>query len=275
MSLTSRRAALAPVRAVALGFACAVVLAGCGAQAPSPAATGGATQAAAPAEITVFAAASLTEVFDTLGPEFEKAHGARVSFSYAGSSDLAAQLGQGAPGAVFASADEEQMRTAVENGSVAGEGARVFATNTLTAVTPSGNPAGLTSLAALAGPGVKTVVCAPQVPCGATTQQLEQAAGIDIEPVSEEQSVTDVLGKVTSGQADAGIVYVTDAKRAKGRVEIVDIPEATALVNRYPIAVTEFGAAEPGRRATAEAFVAYVLGERGRAVLQDAGFGRP
>src|SRR5690606_5077382 len=119
------------------------------------------------------------------------------------------------------------------------------------------------------GDGLSVVVCAPQVPCGAATERLEEAGGVELAPVSEESSVTDVLGKVTSGQADAGLVYVTDARGAGEKVTVVPVPEAAAIVNIYPVAPLS-NSRNPGR---ADAFVRFVTGTGGRAVLADAGFG--
>lgn len=236
----------------------------------SPASTGGTY-----APITVFAAASLHTVFDEIGADVEKQTGARITFSYAGSSDLASQLNSGAPGDVFASANEKQMTVAVDGGSVAEDAPRPFATNTLTIVTPKGDPGHVAALADLAKPGVSTVVCAPQVPCGAATRDLFAEAELTVRPVSEEASVTDVLGKVTSGQADAGLVYVTDATSAGDAVRVVPTPEASRIVNVYPIALARHAMDDPGRKATAEAFVQAVTSEKGRQVLSRAGFGAP
>jgi molybdate transport system substrate-binding protein len=136
---------------------------------------------------------------------------------------------------------------------------------------PPSNPAGVTSLADLAEPDVKTVVCAPQVPCGTATVAVERAAGVTISPVSEESSVTDVLGKVTSGEADAGLVYVTDVEAAGDSVEGVPFAESDQAVNTYPIAPVA-DTANPG---VARAFVALVTGEVGQGVLRAAGFGAP
>ena len=122
---------------------------------------------------------------------------------------------------------------------------------------------------------VTTVVCAPQVPCGAATRELLATAGLTVRPVSEESSVTDVLGKVTSGQADAGLVYVTDATGAGDAVRIVSTPEARTIVNVYPIALARHAVEDPARKATAEAFVNAVTSAKGRQVLTRAGFGVP
>nr|WP_240794975.1 molybdate ABC transporter substrate-binding protein [Rhodococcus zopfii] len=221
--------------------------------------------------ITVFAAASLKATFTELGTQFESAHpGSTVAFNFAGSSDLVAQITQGAPADVFASADTANMDKAIEAGAVSGVPAN-FATNTLTIVAEPGNPKGITSFADLARPGLNVVVCAPQVPCGTATTRIESTTGVDITPVSEESSVTDVLGKVTSGQADAGLVYVTDATSAGAAVTTVPFPESADAVNTYPIALLE----ESQNPELSSTFVEFVTGAEARAVFADAGFGAP
>lgn len=221
--------------------------------------------------LTVFAAASLKQTFTELGAEFEKAHPATtVTFNFAGSSDLVSQLAQGAPADVFASADTTNMAKAVEAGAVAGAPVN-FAANTLTIVTPPGNPKGIASFADLATPGTQVVVCAPQVPCGSATEKIEKATGIELSPVSEESAVTDVLGKITSGQADAGLVYVTDATGAGAGVTAIPFPESADAVNTYPIAVVQ-DATEPQ---AAQQFIDLVTGPAGRDVLTAAGFSVP
>ena len=219
-------------------------------------------------KITVFAAASLKTTFTQIGAQVEKDHpGSTVTFSFAGSSDLAAQLQQGAPADVFASADPRNMAK-VTGPRLTASAPVDFAANTLEVAVPPGNPAGITSLRDLTKPGVKVVVCAPQVPCGNASVEVEKAAGLTLEPVSEEQNVTDVLGKVITGEADAGLVYVTDVKGAGDKVEGVEFPESSAAVNVYPIAVLK-GSANP---ALATAFLDAVTGPHGQAVLGAAGF---
>ncbi|MDA2891157.1 molybdate ABC transporter substrate-binding protein [Mycolicibacterium sp. BiH015] len=221
--------------------------------------------------VTVFAAASLKSTFTELGAQFEKDNpGTTVTFNFAGSSDLVAQLSQGAPADVFASADAANMTKAVDAGLIDGEPVD-FATNTLTIVTPPGNPKGIASFADLATPGNQVVVCAPRVPCGSAAEKIEKATGVTLAPVSEESAVTDVLGKVISGQADAGLVYVTDAAGAGDEVTVVPFPESSSAVNTYPIAVLR-GSADPTH---AEKFVELVTGPRGRDVLSAAGFAAP
>lgn len=227
--------------------------------------------AAEPTTITVFAAASLKGTFTEIGKKFEDANpGVTVAFSFAGSADLVAQISQGAPADVFASADTANMDKATAEDLVAGKPVD-FATNTLQIATPPTNPGKVASLEDLADPDVKTVVCAAEVPCGAAAIGLEKAAGVDIDPVSEEQSVTDVLGKVISGEADAGLVYVTDVKGAAGQVTGIEVPEAADVVNTYPVAA--LSGSKHAR--LAKEFAAYVAGPEGQAVLAAAGFGQP
>jgi molybdate transport system substrate-binding protein len=190
-----------------------------------------------------------------------------VTFNFAGSSDLVAQLTAGAPADVFASADTNNMTKATTANLVSGTPVN-FASNILTIVTPPGNLSGITSFADLAKDGVDVVVCAPQVPCGAAAATVETNTGVTLTPVSEENSVTDVLGKVTSEQADAGLVYVTDAKNAGDKVTQVDFPDAAAVVNVYPI--TTLTAATQPELATK--FVELVTGAEGQQVLAAAGF---
>lgn len=220
--------------------------------------------------LTVFAAASLTGAFEQLGQEFEADHaGVDVQLSFAGSSDLVAQIQGGAPADVFASADEATMEKLTADDLVGTPEA--FATNVLEIAVPPGNPAGVATLQDLTKPGLNLVVCAPEVPCGAAAQQVAESAGLTLTPVSEEQSVTDVLNKVTSGEADAGLVYVTDVKAAGDDVEGITFPESAGVANVYPIAtVTDSTNAD-----LAQEFVDLVLGDDGRSVLAGFGFGRP
>ncbi|PYG01017.1 molybdate transport system substrate-binding protein [Georgenia satyanarayanai] len=227
--------------------------------------------AAAPDErLTVLAAASLHGVFEDLAEVFTEQHpGAEVAFSFAGSSDLVAQLDAGVPADVLATADETTMARAVASGTVAEE-PEIFARNVLTLVVPSGNPADVTGLDGSLE-DVALVVCAPQVPCGAATATLAGLHGVSLAPVSEEGSVTDVLGKVTSGEADAGLVYRTDAAAAGNAVEAVPVARAGEVLNRYPVAVTA-DAADPE---LAAAWVDLLLGREAQQVLDEAGFLAP
>jgi molybdate transport system substrate-binding protein len=240
------------------------LLAGCGASAGAGAGAPGSRT------LTVLAAASLTESFAALERRFEAEHpGVDVRLSLEGSRALAQQIVNGARAEVFASADEATMRTVVDAG-LAGP-TTVFATNRLAIAVPAGNPMGITTLADLADPKLTVVVCAPQVPCGAAARQVQAAARVTLIPASEEQDVKAVLTKVRAGEADAGLVYVTDIASAGGTVTGVDIPEAGQAVNRYPIATLR-DATHPD---LAAAFVALVLGPAGRAELAKVGFGVP
>jgi molybdate transport system substrate-binding protein len=254
-----------PVGLVALVAAPALVLTSCAGAASE---TGTGTE---DVTLTVFAAASLSDTFEELGDRFEAQHpGVRVEFNFAGSSALVEQVRAGAPADVFASADGPTMDRAVDAGAVSGE-PRPFATNVLALVTPPDNPADISSLADAAAEGVNLVACAPQVPCGHATATLAEHARLTLRPVSEESSVSDVLGKVTSGEADAGLVYVTDATGAGDAVHAVDLDHADAAVNTYPIAAL----ADSEHADLADAFVDHVLGAQGQQVLDDAGFGQP
>jgi molybdate transport system substrate-binding protein len=255
--------------AAATAAAALLLLTGCS----TPVANGGGpkVETVKPQTLEVYAAASLTATFTQLGKDFEAAHpGVTVSFDFDGSSTLVTQLAQGAPADVLASADEQNMQSAVSQQLIAGNPVD-FATNVLEIATPPGNPAHITAFADLAKPGIKTVVCADGVPCGNAVEQVEKNTGVTISPISQEQSVTNVLAKVESGDADAGVVYVTDVKGAGSKVDGVPFPEAKQVVNSYPIAATH-GA----RNALlAQEFVRYVTGAKGRATLAAAGFGAP
>lgn len=221
--------------------------------------------------LVVYAAASLKAPFLEIGDLFMEANdGIEVEFNFAGSSDLAAQIQNGAPADVFASADEANMEKVTAE-ELEGTAPRPFATNTLQIATPVDNPGDVRGLSDLADPALNLVVCAPEVPCGAAAQQVAQAAGVELAPDSEEQSVTDVLGKVVSGEADAGLVYVTDVVAAQDDVRGIVVEGADAVVNTYPIAPL----ADSFHPELAEAFVDLVLGDEGQRVLADAGFGRP
>jgi molybdate transport system substrate-binding protein len=221
--------------------------------------------------LTVYAAASLTTTFQQIGEEFEKEHdGVTVEFSFGGSSDLVAQIQEGAPADVFASADTANMDKLTADGLQASD-PQSFASNTLEIAVPPGNPAGIASFADLAKSDVNVVVCAPEVPCGSATQKVEAATGVALSPVSEEQSVTDVLAKVTSGEADAGVVYVTDVEAAGDDVEGVTFPESSEAVNTYPVVALKDSADAD----LAQQFVDLVLGDTGRRILEEAGFAQP
>jgi molybdate transport system substrate-binding protein len=262
---------LRSITAVAFAAVLAVAITACSGATPTAKSASSPKTGALHGSITVFAAASLTTTFTELAKKFEAANpGVSVQTSFAGSSDLVAQISAGAPADVFASADTTTMEKLTAASLVAGA-AVDFATNVLEIAVPPTNPAAVRSFADLARPGTKTVICASVVPCGAATVAVEKSTGVALSPVSEENSVTDVLGKVSSGEADAGVVYVTDVKAAGSSVRGIAIPRAKQTVNTYPIAVLT-GAANP---TTARAFDRFVTGSVGRSVLAAAGFGAP
>ena len=253
-------------RLLAVGAA-ALVLAGCGGAAPAE--TDSPESAAPEARtLTVFAAASLTDVFTELETRFEADNpGVDVVLNYGASSDLAQQLVNGGPADVFASASAATMKTVTDAGLVEGDPV-VFAQNELQIVTAPGNPEGITGFADLARPDLQVVVCAPQVPCGAAVEKIETATGITLTPVSEEPDVRSTLGRVTTGNADAGLVYVTDVGSAGDAVEGIDFSEADQAVTDYPIGVL----ASAPQPELAQAFADLVTGADGQAVLTGAGF---
>lgn len=253
--------------AAALVGAAALTLAACSTPAEENSPTPTATASAPVTEVTldVFAAASLTDVFTQLGEEFEADNpGVTVTFNFAGSSDLAAQINELAPADVFASANEKQMEVASEH--VVGE-PQIFTQNVLTIAVQEGNPKNITALADLANKDIVTVICAEQVPCGSAALKLFEAESIAVTPASEEANVTDVLGKVSAGEADAGLVYVTDINRASG-VQGITIDGAASAINKYPIAVMDTGDAADA----AAKFIEFVQSAHGQEVLAAAGF---
>jgi molybdate transport system substrate-binding protein len=257
-------------RLLAVFAALSLTLLGCNSSNQTASSPAPPTSAAAGGKIMVFAAASLKQTFTDIGEQLKTDNpGASVEFSFAGSSDLVTQLTQGAQADVFASADTNNMDKAARAGLLAGDPVN-FASNTLTIAVAPGNPKKIASFKDLTQQGLNVVVCAPQVPCGSATQKVEQATGVKLNPVSEESSVTDVLNKVETGQADAGLVYVTDAKGAGDKVAVVDFPEAAGAVNTYPIAVLK----DSKTPDVARKFVDLVTGEAGQKVLTAAGFAK-
>lgn len=259
---------------LAAGLATALTLAACGAGDTTEGAqdgTGAEHGSDVTGELTILAAASLHTVFEEVAELFTAAHPeGMVTFSFAGSADLVAQLDAGAPADVLATADEATMAAAVANDTIQGESV-IFASNALTLITPAGNPAGVTGLDESLDEA-HLVVCAPHVPCGGVTETLAEFLDVELQPVSEERSVIDVLGKITSGQGDAGLVYTTDAASAAGQVEIIEVYDQDEEVrNDYPIAVTS-ATDQPD---LAGAWVDFVLGPQAQAVLDEAGFGTP
>ena len=268
----TRRAAIAAVSLLS-----AVSLAACGGSA-SNSSTGAASSAApaggsgasqkATGKVTVLAAASLQGAFEEIEKTVEKDNpGLDVTFDFQGSQDLVSSLASGNSADVLATANNSTMKTAADQKLVGSQ--TEFATNVLTLIVPKGNPKKITGLDSSLD-GANLVICAPEVPCGEATKKLAEAQGITLNPVSEEQKVTDVRGKVESGEADAGIVYTTDAAAAKDKADKIDIPDG-GVVNHYPIAPT----AKPENAAGAQVFIEAVTGKTGQEILAKYGFGKP
>lgn len=218
--------------------------------------------------VTVFAAASLSDAFRTIGQEFAAAHpGTTVDFNFAGSSTLARQIVEGAPADVFAAADDENMRKVVDAGDVAGA-PRPFARNRLTIIVPRGNPKQVTGLADLARPGMTISLAAPGVPVGRYAAEAFAKASTPVPDASREADVKAVVTRVAMGEADAGVVYVTDVAAAGEAVAAVPIPQAQNVVASYPIARL----AGASNAAAAGGFIAFVLSPAGQRVLARAGF---
>ena len=251
-----------------------VALAGCAGQADAgsgevPTASPTPT-AALSGTLTIFAAASLTETFDALADQFERQHpSVDVVVNYGGSSALAQQIIAGAPADVFAAASEATMQTVVDEALAADP--VVFATNTLELVVPVGNPGGVEGLADLSRPELAIALCDPVVPCGAAAEKLLAAVGVTAAPDTLEEDVKAVVTKVLLGEADAGLVYVTDVRAAGEEVEGIEVPEADAAVNVYPAARI----ATAPHPELAEAWIAMLTGPAGQAALTEAGFGAP
>ena len=268
----SRRAAIAAVSLLS-----AVSLAACGGSASNSstgAASGAASASASSGEgkatgkVTVLAAASLQGAFEEIEKTVEKDNpGLDVTFDFQGSQDLVSSLAGGNSADVLATANNSTMKDAADQKLVGDQ--TEFATNVLTLIVPKGNPKKITGLDSSLE-GANLVICAPEVPCGEATKKLAAAQGVTLNPVSEEQKVTDVRGKVESGEADAGIVYTTDAAAAKDKADKIDIPDG-GVVNHYPIAQT----ASPENAAGAKVFIDAVTGKTGQEVLAKYGFGKP
>ena len=217
--------------------------------------------------VQVYAAQSLTKAFTDLGKAFEARHaGTTVKFAFGGSSTLVAQITQGAPADVFASADQANMDR-LTTARLTDGASTVFAANRLEIVVAKGNPKRITGLADLARPGTIVSLCAAGVPCGTYGTQALAKAGVAVTPKTTESSVAGVIGRIATGEADAGIVYVTDVLAAP-KVDGVAIPEADNVIARYPMAVLKSTA----HRKVADAFVAFVGSGAGQAILAKYGF---
>jgi molybdate transport system substrate-binding protein len=228
--------------------------------------TGTSAAQPAPTTLTVLAAASLQPAFDKVGQQLKATKDITTTFSYAGSQTLTAQLQQGAPADVFASADTAHMTTTQNAGLVAGT-PRVFAHNRLEIAVERGNPKQIHSLADLSRSGLVVVLADPSVPAGKYAQQALAKAHVTVHPASLEPQVTGVLSKVALGEADAGIVYVSDVVTS-GKVDGVTIPDDQNVIAEYPIAALSSAQNPTG----AQTFITYVLSADGQAILKAAGF---
>jgi len=245
----------------------ALVLAACSSSTSTPSASSSGSGKVS-GTVVVFAATSLTDAFNKIGAQFEKAHpGVTVKFNYNGSSSLATSITQGAPADVFASAAPANMKTVTDAGDAAGT-PQVFTRNTGEIMVEKGNPKKIMSVKDLANPAIKVAVCAPEVPCGAVATAIFKNAGVTVKPVSEETNVGGVVTKVTLGEVDAGIVYVTDVKESEGKATGVPIPASQNDITEYPIAQVKGAPNATG----AKAFISYVLGPDGQKVLASFGF---
>jgi molybdate transport system substrate-binding protein len=247
--------------AVAFVLTSVFVAVACSSPAPAPMA----------GDVTVFAGSSLTDAFRKAGDEMTKANpDARFTFNFGSSSTLATQIINGAPADAFASADEANMLKIVDAELTDGA-PTAFAGNRLEIAVAAGNPKRIATLADLARPDVVLVLAAPTVPAGKYALEALTKAGVSAKPVSQEVDVRAVLNKVSLGEADAGIVYVTDVKSAAGRVTGVDIPEQQQVLARYPIAVVK----DSKNAALAHRFVDYLVSPAGQSVLAEFGFSKP
>lgn len=255
---------------IALGVAAMVILSGCG---TSPAGSPRPTASSAPlaGSITVFAGSSLTDAFKKAGDAINKTNpDAHFTFNFGSSSTLATQIQNGAPADVFASADDANMQKIVDAKLTDGTPAP-FVSNRLQIAVAPGNPKKIAGLADLARPDVVLVLAAPTVPAGKYALEALTRAGVPAKPVSQEVDVRAVLNKVSLGEADAGIVYVTDVKSAPGQVTGVEIPEQQQVLARYPIVVVK----DSKNPQLAHGFVDYLLSPAGQGLLAEFGFTKP
>ena len=264
-----------------LSFALSMLLTACSPVA-TPATTSSGEATTAQTSLTVFAAASLTDAFQTISKNFSTAHpGVDVVFNFAGSQQLAQQIGQGAPAELFASANASQMAVAIESGRVVSGTEQLFVRNRLVVVTPVDNPAGIATLADLAKPGLQIVLATKEVPVGQYALDFLDKAEADgtlgagyrdavlANVVSYEENVRTVLAKVTLGEADAGIVYRSDVTpTAAEQVQRIDIPDNLNTIASYPIAPLS----DSPHAALAQQFIDYLLSPAGQQILEDAGF---
>lgn len=255
--------------ACAIALSASMMLAACGGNSSDDATDKGG-ESDSLGTVNVFAAASLVDVLPEIDQQLTDEHpDTEFTYNFDGSSGLVDQLAGGAKADMLLTANAKTMTDAEDQDLV--EDSQSFTSNTLVMVVPSGNPGDVTGLDDGSLDGKKLVVCAEEVPCGSATAELEKVNDLTLDPVSEEQNVTDVLGKVTSGEADAGLVYTTDAKGAGDAVETIEVPGADEIVNDYRIALVKDAENAEG----AQAFMDLILSDDGQKVLQSFGFAEP
>ena len=229
------------------------------------------TVAAVSGDVVVFAASSLTEAFTEMATAFEVGNpDAHITFNFAGSGDLVTQIGQGAPADIFASADDANMEKLTDAGEAVGDPVSI-AKNTMEIITEKGNPKGIATVADLAKPDTIVVLCADTVPCGKSAAAVLKNAGVTLTPKSLEDKVKGVVTKVSAGEADAGIVYVSDVAAAGETTTGVEIPADINVINNYPVTLTK----EATNPDAATAFMAFMASASGQAILAKYGFLAP
>jgi molybdate transport system substrate-binding protein len=229
------------------------------------------TVAKAEGDVVVFAASSLTAAFNEMGTAFNAANpDSNVTFNFAGSSDLVAQINQGAPADIFVSADDSNMKKLTDAAENAGDPVSI-ARNSMEILVEKGNPKAIATVADLAKPGTIVVLCAEAVPCGKNAAAVLKNAAVTVTPASLEDKVTGVVTKISTGEADAGIVFVTDVNTAGDAAQGVEIPDDINVISNYPMVVTK----EATNPQSAQTFIDFVASDAGQAILAKYGFLAP
>jgi molybdate transport system substrate-binding protein len=229
------------------------------------------TVAKAAGDVVVFAASSLTAAFNEMGTAFKAENpDANVTFNFAGSSDLVAQITQGAPADIFVSADDSNMKKLTDASENADDPVSI-ARNTMEILVEKGNPKAIATVADLAKPGTIVVLCAEAVPCGKNAAAVLKNAAVTLTPASLEDKVTGVVTKISTGEADAGIVFVTDVNTAGDKAQGIEIPDDINVISNYPIVVTK----EATNPTAAQSFIDFVASDAGQAILAKYGFLAP
>lgn len=237
----------------------------------APATDAPTTVAKASGDVVVFAASSLTAAFTEMGTAFKAENpDANVTFNFAGSSDLVAQITQGAPADIFVSADDPNMKKLTDATENAGDPVSI-ARNSMEILVEKGNPKAIATVADLAKPGTIVVLCAEAVPCGKNAAAVLKNAAVTVTPASLEDKVTGVVTKISTGEADAGIVFVTDVNSAGDGAEGVKIPDDINVISNYPMVVTK----EATNPQAAQTFIDFVASDAGQAILAKYGFLAP